>query len=365
MSSFLSLPLEIRVSIIEQVLCGCRTPPTYPSKSDRIDFQDIVYKAWLSRTKIYHEQRSTHCPSNCLPLLLTNRQIHGETQSALSRKNSKLPYVLDISILNDYDLFPTWLSVPHLTNRVHALHVDVRLFGSIIPSKIAKRLLGDGGRLGFHWSFYALLERFLRYGPVDEKKEKRNPGLGESEVSDPDELPLFARRNPTFEDRDMVVEILTLDFQSAEPVLPFPPDNIGYNEWQGQHCAHRLNFDQIDGPCQLEKYRTRPEWPAKYILSEILALLDMSYYTASYGNILYERIGTIRILSPEGATEIDLASRLAALRFTNPQDTFGNVWPAEDRLSQFWKWKQQTLARREQLGLPVVWPQDPELNGLL
>src|SRR6202012_1128638 len=102
----------------------------YPSKSGRIDFQDISYKAWRSRTKIYHEQRNTHCPSNCLPLLLTSRQMHDETQSVLKRKKSKLTYILNISVLNDYDLFPTWISVPYPTNRVYALYADVRLFGS-------------------------------------------------------------------------------------------------------------------------------------------------------------------------------------------------------------------------------------------
>ncbi|KAJ5818205.1 hypothetical protein N7474_003796 [Penicillium riverlandense] len=357
----LILPREIREYIIEQVLCGCHTPPTYPSKSGRIDFHDIIYKAWRSRTKIYHEQRGTHCPSNCLPLLLTSRQIHDETQCILNRKNTKSTYVLNISVLNDYDLFPTWISVPYITNRVYALYTDVHLFGSIIPSKIARRLVGDGGRLGFHWSFYALLERFLRYGPVGEKKGKRNDSG--NLISDQIELNLFQRGNLNFDDRDITVEILTLDFQSAEPMLPFPPDNIGYGAWQGQHHAFDLIFDETNGPSELEQYRTRPEWLAKYLLLEIHALLTMSYHFASYGKMLYERIGTIRIVSPEGVTEIDLATRLAALRFTNQQDTFGDVWPPEERLSTFWKWKKQTLARRQELGFPVVWPHDPELKG--
>ncbi|KAJ5819031.1 hypothetical protein N7474_004622 [Penicillium riverlandense] len=299
MPSFLSLPQEIRESILEEVLRTCHPPPAYPSTSGRIDFYDIDYQAWRSKAKIYHEQRSSHCPSNCLPLLLANRQIHDETQSVLNRK--KFTYVLDISVLNDYDVFPTWVSVPFLTNRIYALAADVRLFG--IPSS-------------------------------------------------------------EFEDRDITVEILTLDFQSAESVLPFPPDSIHYYAWQNQHFASDLIFDESDSPNELEKYRTRPEWPARYFLSEIYNLLAMSYHTASYGKILFERIGTILIIWFESLTEIDLASRLAALHFTNPQDTFGDVWP-EDRLSTFWKWKKQTLTRREELGFPVVWPDDRELKDLL
>ncbi|KAJ5605560.1 hypothetical protein N7510_008341 [Penicillium lagena] len=267
--------------------------------------------------------------------------MHDETQSVLNRKKSKLIYILDISVLNDYDLFPTWISVPYLTNRVYSLW----------------------GRLGFHWSFYALLERFLRYGPVDEKKKKPNPDLIGNQISDEIEYPLFRRESLNFDDRDITVEILTLDFQSAEPMLPFPPDNISYNAWQGQHFRD-LIFDETDNPIELERYRTRPEWLAKYLLSQIHGLLTMSYHFASYGKILYERVGTIRILSPEGVTEIDLATELAALRFTNQQDTFGDVWHT-DRLSTFWKWKKQTLVRRQELGFPVLWPQDPELEGLM
>lgn len=354
MPSFLTLPPEIRECVIEQVLCDCRTPPAYPSTLGRIDFHNMDYMPWRSRTKIYHEQRTTHCPSNCLPLLLTSRQIYHETRSVLNRK--KFTYILDISVLNDYDLFPTWTSIPYLTNRVHALYVDVRFFGSIILSDMAKRLVGFGGHLGFRWSFYALLERFLRYGPVDEKKVKHNPGLWGNVIS------IFRRKNPNFHDRDITVELLTLDFRSSEPVLPFPQDNIGYDAWQRQHFVPGLIFDESHGPGEVEKYRTRPEWPAKYLLSEIHALLSMSYHHASYGKILYERVGTIRILSPEGVAEVDLASRLAELRFTNQQDTTGRVWPEDRRLPAFWEWKKQTLARRHELGFPVVWPRDPELK---
>lgn len=359
MSSLLALPPEIRDSIIEQVLCCCRAPPTYPSTLGRTDFHDIDYAAWRSKTTIYHEHRTTHCPSNCLSLLLTSRQIHDETRAVLDRK--KCPFVLDISVLNDYDLFPTWISIPCLTNRVRVLDVDVRLFGSIIPSKIARRLVGDGGRLGFHWSFYALLERFLYYGPVGEKKVNDDAELDEDGIPDYIKSIMLRSKRPNLHDQDITVEVLTLNFRSAEAVLPSPPANVGYDAWCRQHMAFHLLFQRRNDPGELEKYRTRPEWVAEYLLSEIENLLSMGYHHAAYGKILYERVGTIRIFSPEGVTEIDLASRLAQLQFTDPQYTFGHV-RCEDRLPTFWKWKKQTLAHRQNLGFPVVWPNDPELK---
>ncbi|KAJ5588008.1 uncharacterized protein N7459_003773 [Penicillium hispanicum] len=354
MPSLLDLPTELRGEIIENVLRSRRTPPAAPSKSQRREFQDIQYKALRGRCGIYNEQRATHCPSTCLPLLLTNRQLSVETKWILGRRASRIPYVLDISVLNDLDLFPTWLSVPRTTNRIGTLWVDIRLFGHILSRDVARLLGGAGGRFGFHWSFYALLERFFRYGPVDEKKIPDSSG----------DSSFFG--NPTFDDRDISVDVLTLAFQSAESEFPDPPDHITYRMWRvRQYGADRFQRhpDARDKYSQLEHYRTRPEWLAEYLSSEIRGLLHMGYHTAEYGKFLYERIGIIRMIVDGTVTEIDLGATLAEQRFTDPADTFGHVWPREERVPTFWRWKKNTLARREELGFPVVWPQDPELNA--
>ncbi|KAJ5826043.1 hypothetical protein N7474_003181 [Penicillium riverlandense] len=344
MPSLLDLPQELRETIIQHVLCGHRRPPTTPSKSDRVDFQDIEYKAWRhALCGIYHERRSTHCPSNCLWLLLTCRQLAAQTKAVLNHMGSAT-YVLDISVLDDINLFPTWLSVPHITNRVSTLYVDVRLFGHIISKDIARYQVGDGGRHGIHWSFYALLERFLRYGPVDEKKEKC-------------ERPTPSSRSLNFEDHDVTVKGLVLDFKSAEPELSFPPDGVTYRRWLSWNSAR----DSSGKGIKLEQYTTRPEWLAEFLLSEIRSLLRMGYHTALYGKILYERIGTIRILvDGDLKHEVDLAGELASLQFTSPQHTFGHL-DSEVRLCSFREWKKQTLARRDQLGFPVIRLGDQDL----
>ncbi|BDD63676.1 hypothetical protein MAP00_008544 [Monascus purpureus] len=87
-----------------------------------------------------------------------------------------------------------------------------------------------------HWSFYALLARFARYGPVDEKKGTR----------------------------------WNLSFRSAESELPFPPDSVDYPRWLARHI-HRDSGYKGD-PLELEKYTARPEWLAKFLLSEIYCL---------------------------------------------------------------------------------------------
>ena len=59
--------------------------------------------------------------------------------------------------------------------------------------------------------------------------------------------------------------------------------------------------------------------------------------------------------------EYDLAKILADLRWEDASDTFGNVWPREERLPVFWRWKKRALQKRREAGLPVVDPNDREL----
>ncbi|KAE8337286.1 hypothetical protein BDV24DRAFT_140230 [Aspergillus arachidicola] len=338
MPSLLDLPLELRELIIELVLKDQRIPPAAPSQSNRGSFRDMGYRAW--RQIIYYERRQSHCPYNASGLIRTNHQLSEETLATLHRISSS-PYVLDLSVLNDVGLYPTWLSVPRLTHRVSTLHVNVRLFGHILSRDSARSQVGDGGHLGFQWSFYALLERFLRYGPVDEKTSRG--------------------KDPTYVHRDVTVKTLVLDFQSAEPELSFPPDEVDYRWWWGRH--HRM--DPLPGTetgvtFELSDYKTRPEWFAKYLLGYIYGLLAMGYHMAEYGKILYERIGTIKVLvNGEPNAEIDLAGPLARRHFTDTRDVLGYVY-TESELAAYREWKKETLARREQLGFRVVWLHDPE-----
>lgn len=340
MPSLMDLPPELQTLIIERVVLEHREPPSTPSKTGRIGFEDMKYLSW--ERNIYHEPRPTHNQSNSGSLLLTNQRLSAITQTVLARIQ-RINYTLDISVLNDVELYPTWVYVPRLTNRVSTLTVDVRLFGHVISREDARAQVGDGGRLGIQWSFYALLERFLRYGPVGEKKGKK-PGTG------------YFRDNPEYDDREVVIDTLVLDFESAERVLSFPPAQVGYNRWSG--WLHVRAPRQSRGSLQLSDYTTRPEWCAAHLMGEITAILDMDYHTALYGMILYEQIGRIQIrVNGEVTEELDIAHRLAEMRFTDAGQTFGYM-SNENRISAFWKWKKWVLSRRQELGLPVVWPAD-------
>ncbi|KAJ5703248.1 hypothetical protein N7488_010796 [Penicillium malachiteum] len=349
MCLFLNIPFELRALIIEHVLYTPLSPPVTPLQSDGIEYNDLRYKAWVGRgSKAYYKPQSMASSPSCLSLLLTNRQISTETRMMLGRM--KVDYILDISVKDDLNIFLTWLSVPCLTTHISTLYANVRLFGHIIEKRVICSQLGDGGRLGFHWSFYAALERFLRYGPVGEKRHKE-----EDESSD-------CRRNTEeFADRGILIDTLVLDFQSAEPELAFPPEAVTYKHWSWRHWG-RDRRDQSETSEALSSYTTRPEWLCEYLQGWIGGLLHMSYHTSEFGQPLYEHIGTIRMLV-DGKLhyEFDLAGRLARLQFTDPTNTMGHL-PTNDRESGFWKWKLETVLRREAQGFPVKQPSDDEMG---
>ena len=248
----MDLPVELRSSIIEFALLAERIPPTSPSKSNRTQprrpryntRRAIIFEPWL-------ESSDNHSPANSLSLLLTNRQILAETQEALARMNDTT-YVLDTSVLNERETFPTWISIPRLTTHVSKVHVDVRLFGNM--AKYNKRQkAGCGASFGSFSAFQTLLESFLKYGPVNEQKEASNHQHGQSK------------------DRGVTIDTLIFDFESAETRLPFPPNSFELIDWHGG-CPDSRPPDDF-----YLKYKTRPEWMMNFLDGWMAHLLGMCF----------------------------------------------------------------------------------------
>jgi hypothetical protein len=162
-----------------------------------------------------------------------------------------------------------------------------------------------------------------------------------------------------FEDREILIGTLILDFSSAELDLAFPPEDVTYEHWSWRHWG-RDRRDQSGISETLSSYTARPEWLCEYLQGWISGLLAMSYHSSSYGQPLYEQIGTIRMLvDGELHCEFDLADRLARLRFTGSGYTMGHL-PTDEREAGFWEWKNETLRRREAQGFPVKQPSEDE-----
>ncbi|KAL3476004.1 hypothetical protein BJX99DRAFT_270814 [Aspergillus californicus] len=280
MFPFLQLPPEIRTIIISQVISSSCPAPEYPSKENRSTYNDIHYMAWRARP--YHEIRSTHSPSNSLALLLTSKQVRDDTNAILTLQRST-NYHLDISVENDNDVFPTWLCVPRLTTRIDKLHVDVRLFGTVIEPRIGRRQGGDGGHTRYEWDFLALLERFLRYGPVGQKKGADGQAIIVRDGTGP------------IVDRGIKVDTLVLDFSSGEDKLQrgeFPPEEISYRDWHWYRMGHGMRKHDL----KLEEYKTRPEWLAELLANEIHGILHFGRDREGFAKLVYSRLRVVRML---------------------------------------------------------------------
>ncbi|MCJ1295920.1 hypothetical protein MMC34_007485 [Xylographa carneopallida] len=334
MPSLLDLPVELRFQIIELVLCHSRAPPLDPATTsqNRVTLDDLDSTSWS-----YGPQHNMYEPdgvtTSSLSLLLTNHQLWAETQSALQRLPARFSYYLDAMLVNERELWPTWLSVPALRTRLDNVAVTVRICGTKDHPGRSEFVHGDGSPPQIVWCFYSLMERFLTYGPVGERK------LGS-------------------QDRGITVNLMTLNIVSppdSEPTMNEPVPS--YADW---YQSRLRDVDNKTSPTSI----IRAEWLAKFLRSYLGHLLAMSYHTARYGMILYERIGIIRLCADGVLThEYDLCTLLADIRHNDASTTFGDIWPRENRVPFFWAWKKKALRKRKEAGLPVIDAADLELMG--
>ncbi|MCJ1381184.1 hypothetical protein MMC17_004293 [Xylographa soralifera] len=330
MPSLTDIPPEVRSQIIELVLCSSRAPPSDPATTsqNRIELHDLKYVSWQ-----YGQENNMYEPdgyiTNSLSLLLTNRQLWAETQSALRCLPTKHSYSLDVMFVNERELWPTWLSVPALWTRLDNVFTTFRICGSKGqgPSELRG---GNGGPPQIIWCFYSLMERFLTYGPVGERK-------------------------PGSQDRNITINSLTLDIVSSpENEVTMTELAPTYMDWYRSRHGHADN--------DLSSTPMRAEWLADFLHGFIPGLLRMGYHTAPYGMIMYERIGTLR-LCVDGVLKqkYDLCKMLADLQYNDASETFGNIWPRENRVPFFREWKKKALVKRREAGLPVIDPEDSDL----
>ncbi|KAF2815316.1 uncharacterized protein BDZ99DRAFT_459222 [Mytilinidion resinicola] len=93
-----------------------------------------------------------------------------------------------------------------------------------------------------------------------------------------------------------------------------------------------------------------PKSLATFLSFGLRVLLEMSCDSARYGAILFERVGTIRVMvDGEVFKEWKLATLLAAFPPDGPPSTF-----ERGTLADFKSWREETYAAREKAGLPVI-----------
>jgi hypothetical protein len=173
------------------------------------------------------------------------------------------------------------------------------------------------------YAFYNLIERFLKIGPVGRRTRTDDKRISVKEL---------------------IIDVRTPDVP-AKKILPMYHSSLGRAEI----------YRRENGP----HYLRNPEYILDYVVSDIQMILDMSYHSASYGALVFERVGSIKVLlDGEVRQEWNLAKCLAELQFN---DSFGN-YPREKRRRVFEKWKLNAHQARVELGL-VVMPLEKEENG--
>ena len=211
----LSFPPEIRQKIIEIVLLSSILPPldhstAFVSRQELPhDWTDGAsgFSAWpYGPNSVRFQQLSQDFPfvSQATPLLLTNRQIREETQATIRRLGAKVEtYEVDILFINEQETWPTWTCVPALTSTVKQVDATIRIFGNVTHAHRSLGrsafTIGDGSPPQITWSFYFLLEYFLKRGPVPPCEIAGSENTGSNSI-----------------DRSVTIQILNLNFTAGD-----------------------------------------------------------------------------------------------------------------------------------------------------
>jgi hypothetical protein len=277
MASFLTIPQEIRDTILEIAISAGIPPPKDPAAAGKYaELNDIKYKSWLKgKNVLYPEEPVT---STALPLLLVSRGIHTQTLAAITRVPPT--YTFDVMLVREHQLWATWTLVPKINSKLDYVHTVFRMMPSntTTPRGYAGFRAGDAAPPALYWQLYSLLERSLQCGPV-------GSGIGSK-------LGITS------------IQVLALDIQTPADI---PEDRYIYgNMWRREAGA---------------EFVISPRYWLDFVRSGVQVLLSLRRNAAPLGRILYEKVGKIRImLDGEMQDEMDLAEILSGIKYFHRAD---------------------------------------------
>ncbi|KAL8660179.1 MAG: hypothetical protein Q9202_006775 [Teloschistes flavicans] len=247
---FLLLSRELRDKIYDDLLTSSRVLPSWPedrghwrspSEDDARVFEDCRYAVEGLQNDTAALQRSCH-------------QVHEEVRTAIARLDrlGQLPFRLDLMMVDETTLYPTWLSFPARLSQIPKLNVDVRILGDV-AGKRSGWTPGCGGPPIMVWCLYYLLKRFLLRGPdfLSSVKSVTIPYV-----------------------QELVINVVTPS--------PVPPEGF-------------LTEDNDDWTfrAQRRKGLMHPEVLLSLMMHHMQHLLCRSRYTAKYASIVFARIERI------------------------------------------------------------------------
>ncbi|KAH8829086.1 hypothetical protein DL96DRAFT_1027807 [Flagelloscypha sp. PMI_526] len=348
--TFLTIPLDVRENVLSLVLFSPYNPYPIPPLAEDTRQQPIrrpfeeysFFKGWYWHyapcNLSYELPESFAAHNSSLILSLVNRQLKDEVTALIQRLEDKPDYhryTLDILFVNEQNFWPTWICLPPRPIRNCGDHVivsQVDVTFRIAGGKKPGRSIFDG-RTGvpppIEFCVYHILERFLRAGPF---------------LETPDESKA---------DIDYNIAALKLDFTAilAEGEEFYTDADEDWEDWQEENGRsldrgrRKASESTPEGPPATKIMH--PQWLASdVVIRGLESLSQMSYHTAEFGAMLYERIGNIHV-TVEGRKERNfiLNNVLRELNPSDPGHTFGNI-PREERLPYFNRWKKETQERR-------------------
>jgi hypothetical protein len=298
MSTLDLLPLELREKIYEQVLIAplAAAPPDV-DVADELLIDREAYVGFTPYSEVRYIKYTKPPSPACVALLLLNHQIHKEVKAVLRRMGGKIDYDIDIIIVDQAELLPTWTRLPVLSSRVRSVKATFRIAGDFHLKESRSRKYsyrgfrgGDGGPNAIVWAFYNVLHRFLVLGPVG----KYN-GEGQDNR----------------QDREIIIDHLEIEVLTPPHIDPkrFKPPRTRRRYEESEPGFEKPTVNDV----------LSPDYLADFICNQIGYLLGLSYHTLSYGDILYERIGSIRILQDSvEKRHWELGDRLSKLTFSDP-----------------------------------------------
>lgn len=184
-SNLLDLPWELRRPIIVEVLRrGRKREPTFNRKliEKRVRLRNCFDKDFPEVTNFYvprHKNRYLYGNA----LRATNRQLRYETnllvEEELKSGNVDIPFVLDVMIVKDVGVFPTWMSFPYRPEHLKVLTLNLRIVRpgtSVVPDEWIETARYEKDRCYTNWNVLMAIT-YYAFGCFSVKPDPAYPGV--------------------------------------------------------------------------------------------------------------------------------------------------------------------------------------------
>ncbi|KAH7106504.1 hypothetical protein BKA62DRAFT_687330 [Auriculariales sp. MPI-PUGE-AT-0066] len=295
MFRLLDLPQELIDVIISFALVAERPVPTSipleASEAGRSSHfgSGGVYSAWdYGVANIMWDQKSQTTP-NAVPLLLVNRMFASATRRAVELlvASNRLVYKLDVVLVDERELWPTWTSVPVICPVVDRLAVTIRIFGAdsdlrgneTEPTPRQRKFWalspGHNSPPKLVWCFFYLFQHILCNGPSTRAKQ----------IS-----PLVIRH--------AIVNIMPF------PGSPDQLDGASDDEWMSARERRQGNVSNPPQPISeqdnlLRAVSMRPAFLKIFMARQLSGFFHMTFFAPPTLRILHLQLGQITLASSD------------------------------------------------------------------